>query len=222
MKKLIVVLSRSRTGSNFLMGLLNNHPKIKFKGEIFKKGFESTPKEVVENNFEDANSFDLIGFKIFYYHATEYGGCYSALEKLEKNFEIKYVHLVRNNVPRSVISAEIAKKTHEWHLKESQSKLPVDNKKVIIDPMVLEKQIKVTKNNWTKAKEFLASRDSIEIEYESLTSNTSYQMSEVFSWLKVPVLSVSSWAQKQNPEPISELVENYSEILPILVSHGYE
>ena len=85
-----IILGRSRTGSNLLRGLLNDHSKIVVLGELFQNeqeigwaypGYTQTARELsifrkkpvdfleqsVYRNFPIGIS--AVGFKIFYYHA---------------------------------------------------------------------------------------------------------------------------------------------------------
>jgi LPS sulfotransferase NodH len=87
-----IILSRSRTGSNFLRGLLNAHSKVIAYSEMFKNnqviewgfpGYNDTKatlalfqKDSVE--FLEKKVFTkyprktaAVGFKLFYYHAND-------------------------------------------------------------------------------------------------------------------------------------------------------
>lgn len=66
--KKFIIITRSRTGSNLLISLLNNHPEIEAHGEIFRRLNGKTPKEIMANYFsQKPNRIKYVGFKIFYY-----------------------------------------------------------------------------------------------------------------------------------------------------------
>ncbi|WP_280564143.1 hypothetical protein [Chromohalobacter sp. 48-RD10] len=67
-----IVLTRSRTGSNLLVSLLNSHPNISADGEIFSKLNGRDYKRIISNAFSRQPRYiKAKGFKIFYYHPQD-------------------------------------------------------------------------------------------------------------------------------------------------------
>ena len=65
-----IILTRSRTGSSYLVDLLDSHPDIECKGEEFSKLKSASPSLILSGLFP-RRSHLIHGFKIFYYHPLD-------------------------------------------------------------------------------------------------------------------------------------------------------
>ena len=95
-----IVLSRSRTGSNLLISLLNSHPHIYTEREIFGK-------------LSGRNYVKAKGFKIFYYHPLDDDSC-SIWDELQSLDDLYVIHLKRRNILRTLLSRKTAGIQDVW------------------------------------------------------------------------------------------------------------
>jgi len=129
-----LVLGRSRTGSNYLRGLLNSHSQIVVFGEIFKNyqgiewGMDGYPQsglalKLFQNDpagFLDRVVFGrypkntaAVGFKLFYYHAQQ-GELNRIWSHIKLRTDIRILHVKRKNILRTHLSRQKAELTDKW------------------------------------------------------------------------------------------------------------
>ncbi len=206
--KKFVIISRSRTGSTLLMALLRSHPDIYIEGEIFKRLNGKSCKKIWERLFSKRpKNIQQVGFKLFYYHPFDEDK--SVWDFLDADKNIAILHLRRENLLRAFVSQKIGEKTKMW-TENIASKDIIINKTVSLDPKECEVVFttittyeKETKQRFKNHKTFM------ELSYEQLTKDKQGVMDAIFKELQVSSHTISSVLKKQNPEPMSQLVENY-------------
>lgn len=122
-----------------------------------------------------------------------------------KNFKI--IHLKRKNKFNTLVSLKTAYLTNKW--------LNIKNKgsaktRLHISPKACENfflRLTAYEDNFTK---ILNKHDTLELFYEDLIQNKEKEMDQVFNFLDLASLPVSSILKKQITAPIPEVVENYS------------
>ena len=210
--KKFVVITHSRTGSNLLISLLNDHPCIEAYGEIFRRLNKSSCKKIWHNTFnKKSKSIEYAGFKLFYYHPLDRDDL-EVWSFIERDTSIKIIYLRRQNMLRSFVSRKIAEKTNSWRLKNSDSGLKVADKKVDLSfEECLEEfeQIRLWQDRTMQTYRF---HESIQLTYEELVNHRDDVLNRVFEFLNVPVVPVKSKYKKQNQENLSDLIANYDEI----------
>ena len=118
-----IVLSRSRTGSNLLISLLNSNPYIHAKGEIFSKLSGRNYKEVLAKAFSKQPYYvKASGFKIFYYHPSDDISC-GIWDDLQSLDDLHVIHLKRRNILRTLLSRKIAGLNDVWIKADRQPNL---------------------------------------------------------------------------------------------------
>lgn len=229
-----IVLSRSRSGSNYMVDLLNSHEGIRCFNELFSRngktywglpGFGSRAyrseslKQLKEN---DPVSFLLkyvyskypasvssVGFKLFYNQAKK-GRSRILWRYLSEQRELKIIHLKRLNMLNVVASRKVAEVSHEW-VKRGRSSA---NKKIQIELSHDEclTQFEKTKR-WEMEKGELFSKHKVmDVYYEDLVSDTENVMSNVQHFLGVESKHLFSTTRKQSARPIAEVITNYEEL----------
>lgn len=213
-----VVITRSRTGSNLLISLLNSHPQIDAFGEKFNRLGESDCKTIYNQIFPKTSA-KTRGFKIFYYHPLD-SEDKQIWDFLKNDSKIKIIHLQRANLLRTHISRLIAGKTDKWS-SQGNNKVALENKKVQIDVNELLSDIKTTKNYIQKTQKAFKNHDLYEVSYQELVTNRANTMECIFNFLQVSKFAPKSDLKRQNPEPIKDIVLNYDEVYSKLVNTDY-
>jgi len=204
-----VVITRSRTGSNLLISLLNSHNDIKVFGEKFSR-LEGKTTQMIYRDVFPKKSTRSVGFKLFYYHPLD-SEDNSIWDILKNDRDIKIIHLLRENLLRIHISRMIAGKTDEW-ISKNDNKRSVDSKRVEIDVDSLLLDIETTVNYIKKTREDFNKHDMIEVTYENLVKNNKVVLETILNFIEVPTLELNTPLKKQNPEQLEQLISNYQEV----------
>jgi LPS sulfotransferase NodH len=221
-----IILSRSRSGSNFLRGLLNAHSQVVTFSEMFKDpnnigwgipGYQNTSRslnmfrkdpqifveELVFKKFP--RKIKAVGFKIFYYHAlgTELEPIW---EYLKEHKEIHVLHLKRKNILRTHLSKKKAQTTNSWiNLNGEREK----DKPVEIDYEELLSDFIQTYAWEAEADRIFQHHPKIEIVYELLANDYAGEIAKIQSFLGLDYEKVSPQTYKQAGNPLSVSIHNY-------------
>lgn len=215
-----VVITRSRTGSNFLISLLNSHKNIQAHGEVFARLHNKKAKEkwnlIFSKKFRPVK---LVGFKIFYYHPFD-NDDKDVWNYIKNDNRIKIIHLRRVNKLRTHISRLIAEKNDIW-LSEGKDQMTLKDKKVKVNLDKCLEDFKKIENWENQVKLDFLHHPLIEITYESLVNKQQATMKHVFNFLGTRNLKVSSKLKKLNPGKLTDLVLNYDELFNELSNSEY-
>ncbi|MEW6650485.1 MAG: Stf0 family sulfotransferase [Chloroflexota bacterium] len=224
-----IILGRSRTGSNYLRGLLNSHPAVLTLGEIFRNedtidfdhpDFVLTP-QVLSLYQSDPEKFldtvvfrkvpaktQALGFKLFYYHARE--GNFSRLwQTLERRTHIHILHIKRRNILRTHVSRENAQQTGKWVNTSGEKE---EARSFHLDYQVCLEDFIRTRQWEQEAEQFFKYHPVYEINYEDLVENTAGHIHEIQQFLGLPPHPVQARTYKQIQKPLSEIIANYAEL----------
>jgi LPS sulfotransferase NodH len=209
-----IVLTRSRTGSNLLVDYLNSHANVFCRSEIFRRLEGREWPAVLRSVYRRQPFFArAVGFKIFYGHPLDDTEC-GLWDALQKDRSIRVIHLVRNNVLRSVVSHRIADKTNFWFHKGKRGSPQVGSrdKKIRLDPDSLLEEFERTALWRLQGEARFRDHEMLEISYEDLTRDPEATFIRVCDFLAVPRRRPASSFKKQNPEKLSDLIENHAEL----------
>ncbi len=205
-----VVITRSRTGSNFLMASLNSHPNIVANREVFRELEGKSCTEVWGKTFANKPPcIKLVGFKIFYYHPLD-SDDRSVWDLLVADKRIKVIHLKRNNLLRTVLSGKIALKTKVWTNKRAARKVKLEDKKLSLNVDECIQEFQKIKEWESKIDNMFSKHPKLVISYEELVAKPD-TLNEVLDFLGIEQKELKSGYKKQNKEPLNELIENYHE-----------
>lgn len=224
-----IILGRSRTGSNYLRGLLNSHPAVWTLGEIFRNEdvidfdhpdfvlnsqilslYQSEPEKFLESIVfrKVPAEIQALGFKLFYYHARD--GSFSRLWRaLEQQTHIHILHIKRRNILRTHVSRENAQKTGIW-VNTSGEKEEVQSYN--LDYQTCLEDFIRTRQWEQEADQFFQHHPVYEIYYEDLVENTPRHVQEIQKFLGLPFHPVQAKTYKQIQKPLSEIIANYAEL----------
>lgn len=224
-----IILGRSRTGSNFLRGLLDSHPAVLTLGEIFRNEdavdfnhpdytaskkimslYQSDPAEFLEKAVfrKIPSQYRALGFKLFYYHART-----SPFDRLwpylHSHREIHIIHIKRRNMLYTHLSRARAEQTGVWvnttGEKEEQRVLSLEYESCLRD-------FEQTRN-WEKwADEFFVHHPLKVVYYEDLSMDYSQQAAALQRFLGLDEVPVQPRTHKQMQVPLSQAIQNYSEL----------
>jgi LPS sulfotransferase NodH len=219
-----IVLTRSRTGSNLLLSLLNSHPNIYAEEEIFSKLGGRNHKDVLEKAFAKQPYFvKAKGFKIFYLHPFDdkSNDIWNALESLD---ELHVIHLKRRNILRTLISRKIAGIEDVWLVKSSDQNLSADKNKITVSFTVdeLNKDFRQTRG-WEQAGDNrFCNHPIIEVYYEDLVDHRESTYRRVTDFLGVRLIKPETDLRKQNLRSMREIVTNYDELKSAFLGTEWE
>jgi LPS sulfotransferase NodH len=231
-----IVLSQARTGSNFLLSLLDSHEQVVTYGELFRdldsvgwdrpssgRNPHSKPLILLRNKnprkfleTEVYNRYPLnvsaVGFKIFYDHAR---AVYlkTVWEFLQSQRDIKIIHLKRRNLLQSLVSLKKALITKQWiavNQKESKDKLPDTSITLTYEDCL--QYFQKTHDYMLDHDTFFSQHPMIDIYYEDLCADNINQTRMIQDFLGLNYRPLKSYTLKQSSLPISESITNYFEL----------
>ena len=226
-----IILGRSRTGSNLLRGLLNEHAQIVVLGELFQNeqeigwaypGYSQSPKmlklfhnqpvkflgEKVFRNYPTQTA--AVGFKIFYYHARS-KNWQPVWDYLRNQQNLHVIHIKRRNLLKTHLSKKRAEQTDEWVNTTGQPQKPKSNS-LRLDFAECQQDFEQTRAWETENDVFFREHPSLEIFYEDLARNYADEMQRVLTFLNITPQPLKPQTHKQARQALSDTIENYAEL----------
>jgi len=218
-----IIITRSRTGSNLLISLLDSHPNIEAYGEMFNRLHGRASQRVWNGVFGfKSKSIQLVGFKIFYYHPLDADDNW-VWDRVYNDISIPIIHLTRTNLLRTYLSRQIADKTHVWRDEKGNKAVDTEDKRVTLDPDECKAEF-IKTEKWVKeADACIVGHRVLQVTYEELTGDGQEAcLNRIQEFLKVNPLKLSSGMNRQNAEDIEKLVLNYDELARSLKGTEWE
>ena len=230
-----LILCHPRTGSNFLVSLLQSHSQIRVNGEMFSEdnqlywgysGYNSP--RIAELKNEDPIFFierliyrdnfpkfvKAVGFKLFYFQLKQ-GKQNIIWQYLKEIADLKIIHLTRKNLFHLYVSYQIAQKTNQWDLRTKKNTQRIS----LLEPIFVDhekclQQFKLIKHWEKKYSNFfdLSSQQYCNITYENLVSNTQQETDKIQEFIGVAQRPLTSHTKKQGIKPMRKIVANYDEL----------
>lgn len=208
-----IVLSRSRTGSNLLISLLNSHPHINVEGEIFGKLNGKSYQDILAKTFSRQPFYiKAKGFKIFYYHPEDDLSC-GIWENLQHMDDLLVVHLKRRNILQTLVSRKIAGIQGVWARTSDEPRSAYKTEPTIdfsVDE--LQEAFEQTQRWMDDGDHSFRNHDIMSIYYEDLVNNRSATFREVTDFLGVEYIQPKTPFKKQNRRNFREVISNYDEL----------
>ena len=227
-----IVLTTARSGSNFLLGMLNSHSQVIVFGELFRDkksiGWDIEPyNSVLQSNrlkitaqndpvsFLKKNVFinfspskKAVGFKIFYYHAQDEQR-HLLWNFIQESKDFYIIHLKRKNKLRTLLSLKKAFKTNIWKntqgIQEEQFAISLDYEECLGNFIWSE-------NIQKQYDDFFEKHCKINVIYEELAQNTEKEMVHIQRFLGLDYEICKLLTKKQSTQPLSQAISNYSEL----------
>jgi LPS sulfotransferase NodH len=208
-----VVLGHARTGSNMLVSMLNSHPNVVARGEVFANADPATLTSTVGHFYSQRmpRRVSALGCKVFYYHPLRdrTGSLWPALAALPS---LHVIHLTRRNVLRTVVSRALAEQQDEW-VRTHREQSPAHRvTQITMNPETARTAIERITSFEAEAPDHLAGRSVIDVVYEDVVSQPSDAFRRITDFLGVPPAKPIAATVRQNPQPLRELISNYDEL----------
>lgn len=218
-----IVLSRSRTGSNLLISLLNSHPNIFCENEVFAKLNGRNHEDILARVYaKQAIHIKAKGFKIFYYHPTD-DKLSDIWNTLISDKSVKVIHLKRRNVLRTVTSRKILESTKEYMRRKSNGCNDIKPKKTEFSVRELHFLFNETRNYENKAENDFQNHDLLSLYYEDLARDTDETVKKIVKFLGINHMHPSSTnLAKQNPQQLEVLINNFYELKSAFLETEWE
>ena len=224
-----VVLTKARSGSSWLIELLNSHSQIVAFGEMFGEqepdtyGGDGVPRfaefsrkrggrvlpllraAYLRRLFGAEPAASAIGLKVMYGHAGRGVHEYLALRRA------RVVHLVRANVLDAVLSYELAKARDRFAVREGESARPVT---VSLDPATIRERLEEHSFSieQARARILFYRLPWHEVFYEELVARTEETLGGVLDFLGVRRERLQSTFVPTNDQPRESVIENLDEV----------
>jgi len=224
-----VILGRSRTGSNFLRGLLNSHRNILALGEIFRGRndvcwdipcypktasmislIESDPVAFLQRYVfgKWPDKISAVGFKMFYFYAQDEDRLL-VWDYLEGQKDLKIIHLTRTNMLRTLLSVRRANLNQKW-VNTSGTTEPMQPVRLDYDECI---------GFFRKTREWELEYDrrfkdhpKVDLTYEELSSDRANNLKRLQEFLDVEIHHLLPSTYKQTTIPLLDAICNYSEL----------
>jgi len=226
-----ILLSHQRTGSTFLISLLNQHPQLACFGELFipdriafdvidntnvRPSFDKdllafrneSPKEFLAQKVFTASlcKEKLVGFKL---HYEQVGLFPSLIDWVESNPRLQVIHLYRENLLAAFVSLSIAQKTKRYKTLQAGDH---STEKLSVDPGCFQKYCDSVSQDYAEIKRITKNHRCLNLSYEKMISGLSGALQDIQSFLGLDIASLNSPLCRQEIRPLSEVVLNYAEL----------
>lgn len=200
-----LILSSSRSGSNFLVSLLNSSPDLAFQGEAFKDT-TGARLEVDYRSVYPKRSLVLHGAKIFYYHPNGIKD-YAVWERLQADPQVRVIHLMRRNLLRAYISVQLAERSGVW-----MSRTSTDSGSIALDVEAFNawRDRRIARSK--AAVERLKGRPLLPVFYEDLAADSAAELERIAAFLGVPPFEATTDLVPQNAKPLAQLLSNFDAV----------
>lgn len=231
-----------RSGTTYIRRCLDSHSMIQCHGEVFLKRYCNNPygyyeylsaslqrrighilyRSLVVNHYLDylasVSSKPIVGFKLMHSQLRRIPYEFPMLLRNIHNGDIKVIQIIRRNVLKTYLSRLSTKASGRYHAKSD-----IDVATLFVDTSRLISELdKIRAENawWSR---LLSGTNYMVVEYESFTANKEAESRRMLDFLGVNRYEVlASTNRKINPDDISQLVTNYSDMEAVLQGTRYE
>ncbi len=135
--------------------------------------------------------------------------------------KIKIIHLIRKNRLKTLISKVIAEKTGKWTSYDGKKNIETKDKKFHLEPDKCFEVFEEIESWEFQTRKTFRDHEVIEITYEDLANDREVTMKEIFRFLSLNYIKVSTIMAKQNQEKMENLLLNFEELKVELTKAGY-
>ena len=219
--KKFLIYGQGRTGSELLCNLLDLHPQVHCDTEIlFHHAF--FPKLLIDGKCTACQK-DVYGFKVKLYQLQDD----QKLEPRQFLFDMldngwKIIHLRRDNILRQVVSLIAARQRNSFHIKSKTKK--TNSKKIEVDCHKILKEISQREAYQEEDFKVLKELPYLTVVYENdLLREQDHQrtVDRIFEYLDIHSVPVQSNFVRLTPNYLSDLVENYDELVGVISQSKY-
>ena len=238
----IVMFHTGRCGSTVLANLISQNRYIFWDAELFEK----IEKNIIYKIYMTTDPMKILRMRMI--HARRFYGFETKLQEKQEyefsqiNMDLKsylrqlsrmgfdrFIILDRKNYLRQIVSGAIGFKTMKWH--QPLNKIPVLTK-IKIDPNYvpfgnsykpLLNRFEEFNRTYSTLEKLLKPYNPLKLSYEDdILENPLHGYRRLCMFLDLPSENVSVKLGKMNPFPLSEIVENFQNIIDTLSGTPYE
>lgn len=225
-----IILSAPRCGTNYLSYLLHSHPNIVSSGELFnqdrmrsglgKPRLERLPfitqiRDLFPIHFLKFAIFThypeyvkAVGFKILYYQLETPKG-YKIASYLRNSYDLKVIHLKRENFLDSLVSLKLSRLSNVWSTFDG---VYPENVKINLNYDECVTHFTYLDKSYNKYNELFKNHSLLNLSYERLIQSTDAVTSKILTFLAVDSYKLTAPTKKLNTRPITEIVENFGQL----------
>lgn len=195
-----------------LNNMLGSHKNIQGKGEIFSHMKGLTADNIWNTLFREyPKSVRAAGFKLHYNHPVDTNR-EAVWKLLEGDSDLRIIHLHRKNILRTLVSERISQKLKLYQLHNSAQRPNIYHRSVEISVEDLYEALKVMTGQYELFSDLFRSHPMLKVYYENMLGNTVETFREILEFIEVPYEAPVIKSSVMNPEPLSDLIENYAEL----------
>ena len=224
----LLVICHGRTGSNFLLWMLESHPHIAQISEPFgtnelvhpwvvSRIREFGPLEYLKHGLRRKSNERVKAFKFLYLQfETDFAKQWGIpdLEDIRKylsnTLDMKVIHLKRRNKLESLISLRLAQITKKYILTNPQKRVNDIQIELTPDECFSEFEKVTAFEEYYSA--LFAGHPLLEVYYEDLCINPQAEGKRVLEFLELKEFPLQERTVKQNIRPMREVLKNYDEL----------
>ncbi|MGA9532747.1 MAG: sulfotransferase [Anaerolineales bacterium] len=224
-----IILGRSRTGSNYLRGLLSSIEGVLVLGEILKnpvsvewgtdefprsegvdRGYRADPVRFLEQDVFRTlpDSIHALGFKLFYYHAQN-PPFKRTWDYLRDRQEVRVIHIKRRNVLATHLSRARAVQSDQW---VATSKPDSGLGPIKLEYSALLEDFQQTRDWELHYDLYFADHPMLEVHYEDLARERDVQMRRIQAFLGLPLVPTQPQTYKQSRKSLRDSISNFQEL----------
>ena len=225
-----------RTGSSVLADMLNQHPTIRWVGEIYELEIKKIHQQLGHFRYGDAQyQFDPIsllkqtmdslgdvsfGFEVKFHHLEHCGVSSSDYLKALKQLGInKHIVLRRHNIFRKIVSSLVAVESGQWHAaigqKTARKKITINPDQLTVDRKTgtLKSLLEGYSQSLTDMDALLKNETVLQLNYEEdIEHDPLVGYNKIAGYLGLSAFTPTVRLAKTNPYDLSEIVENLDEL----------
>jgi LPS sulfotransferase NodH len=223
-----IVLTTPRSGSTLINHSLGRHPEVRTYGEVLSAFnplcVDDDPVASVQRTFlPHPSHIGAVGCKLFYQRHINLTNTTFKDSPMEEVWtwlhrsrpDLKIIHLARENRLRAHVSWMLAVSSGQWVMNRSTGTQGPDDdrrKTITLDIEEWKFQMRRTQALRNEVLSHFADHDILHVTYTDLATDWGPTVQRIQSFLGVRVTSISQQTRKQNPEPLSKLIENYDQV----------
>ena len=230
-----ILLGRPRSGSNFLITTLEQHPSVLAYGELLqqptvrwnrKMGLER--RHWIEHAYDEPQEYitdvvfrdyptkvKAVGFKLFYHHARKEPQN-KVWQFLREDRDLHVIHLRRRNLLKIILSRKLAERSGEWRLVDSQVSQQTDtsdpSRPIYLDFDELKNMFTRMKAVEERRGAYYSGHPRLDLWYEDLAADFAAHTRLVQKFLELDLRPLQPVTRKQARRPLDEQIENYAEL----------
>lgn len=207
-----VVLCRARSGSNYLLSLLEMHPNTLVYGEKLRAYRPGRSERFLERlHGRRAWWVRATGFKLFYEHPHNVSAP-QLWQRLIDDRELMVIHLRRRNLLHVLLSQVLAERRDHWVERTDHRRQKDKPSPVALCPDWLERQFRRIEEQRGAFDQRFSAHHLLRVDYERLVEDAQNEFDRICGFLELPPAPARAYTRRQRRQPVYELISNYAVI----------